>query len=305
MRVRRLKLLGLVFVAGASLLRSSMALTEPFAAADPTVNLSLADAEPRAPSNIWVLELPAPTKRGDADKAAAPATPILLPDGTFALMLTVKVGRRPVTHVLTNAVTAPDLLDAMGVTLHTLDKVKPSRDAILWSGMRLQVIRVRRVVETVSENDPFGTLLEYSSDLPLGQSEVLKAGVPGQAVRTYRVTYRNGREVARVLLAEEILSHPVDEIVLQGTGGTVHGSQVGQASWYDFCRVEGNYAAHLTLPFGTVVTVTNLDNGKSVTVVINDRGPYGVEGRIIDLCDSAFAQIAPLSQGVADVQLTW
>jgi rare lipoprotein A (peptidoglycan hydrolase) len=40
-------------------------------------------------------------------------------------------------------------------------------------------------------------------------------------------------------------------------------------------------------------------------VVINDRGPYGVPGRIIDLCDSAFAQIAPLGQGVADVRITW
>jgi rare lipoprotein A len=51
------------------------------------------------------------------------------------------------------------------------------------------------------------------------------------------------------------------------------------------------------------VTVTNLDNGKSVTVVINDRGPYG--GRSIDLSEEAFAQIAPLGQGVAHVRLTW
>jgi rare lipoprotein A len=65
------------------------------------------------------------------------------------------------------------------------------------------------------------------------------------------------------------------------------------------------HAAHLTLPFGTTVTVRDLDNGKSVTVVINDRGPYGVPGRIIDLCAPAFAVIAPLSQGVANVQISW
>jgi rare lipoprotein A len=64
------------------------------------------------------------------------------------------------------------------------------------------------------------------------------------------------------------------------------------------------HAAHKTLPFGTVVTVTNLDNGASVTVTINDRGPF-VDGRIIDLCDGAFAQIAPLGQGVANVRITW
>jgi rare lipoprotein A len=52
-----------------------------------------------------------------------------------------------------------------------------------------------------------------------------------------------------------------------------------------------------------VVTVTNLANGKSIQVVINDRGPFG--GRIIDLCDEAFAALAPLSTGVIDVRLVW
>jgi len=49
--------------------------------------------------------------------------------------------------------------------------------------------------------------------------------------------------------------------------------------------------------------VTNLDNGRSVTVVINDRGPFG--GRIIDLSPEAFSAIASLGQGVAHVRLTW
>ncbi len=60
-------------------------------------------------------------------------------------------------------------------------------------------------------------------------------------------------------------------------------------------------AAHKTLPFGTIVEVTNLANGKSVEVKINDRGPYG-PGRVIDLSSSAFAEIASLSTGVISVQ---
>jgi rare lipoprotein A (peptidoglycan hydrolase) len=130
-------------------------------------------------------------------------------------------------------------------------------------------------------------------------------GRAGVAPRTYSVTYRNGKETSRVLLSETVLTKPLTQVIERGTSVPVHGTQTGQASWYDFCRQDGNYAAHLTLPFGTLVTVLNLDNGKAVTVVINDRGPYGVEGRIIDLCDSAFAQIAPLGQGVANVQLSW
>ncbi len=61
-------------------------------------------------------------------------------------------------------------------------------------------------------------------------------------------------------------------------------------------------AAHKTLPFGTEVKVTNPINGKSVTVKINDRGPF-VKGRIIDLTRAAFSQIANLDKGVTKVEI--
>lgn len=60
-------------------------------------------------------------------------------------------------------------------------------------------------------------------------------------------------------------------------------------------------AAHKTLPFDTRVRVTNPATGTSVTVRINDRGPF-VEGRCIDLSRAAFAEIAPLSAGHAEVR---
>jgi rare lipoprotein A len=61
-------------------------------------------------------------------------------------------------------------------------------------------------------------------------------------------------------------------------------------------------AAHRTLPFGTEVLVKNLNNGKSVTVRINDRGPF-VKGRIIDLTRAAFSQIANPKKGVEKVEI--
>jgi rare lipoprotein A len=59
-------------------------------------------------------------------------------------------------------------------------------------------------------------------------------------------------------------------------------------------------AAHKTLPFNSLVRVTNPATGKSVTVRINDRGPY-IDGRCLDLSRAAFAAIANLSQGVLSV----
>ncbi|GAB3853829.1 hypothetical protein GCM10029963_45810 [Micromonospora andamanensis] len=60
-------------------------------------------------------------------------------------------------------------------------------------------------------------------------------------------------------------------------------------------------AAHKTLPFDTKVRVTNPANGKSVTVRINDRGPF-IEGRCLDLARGAFAEIASLDLGHIEVR---
>ncbi|MEB8431903.1 septal ring lytic transglycosylase RlpA family protein [Cocleimonas sp. KMM 6892] len=59
-------------------------------------------------------------------------------------------------------------------------------------------------------------------------------------------------------------------------------------------------AAHKKLPFGTWLRVTNVNNGKTVIVRVNDRGPF-VKGRIIDLSKSAFSAIANPRVGVVDV----
>lgn len=61
-------------------------------------------------------------------------------------------------------------------------------------------------------------------------------------------------------------------------------------------------AAHPNLPFGTVVKVTNLENGKSVKVRINDRGPF-VEGRIIDLSYKAAQKIDMIEKGLVEVSV--
>jgi hypothetical protein len=82
-------------------------------------------------------------------------------------------------------------------------------------------------------------------------------------------------------------------------------SESGQATWY---RQPPSYApggcAHKTLPFGTVVTITSHRDGKQATCTVSDRGPYG-PGRIIDLDDDVFVQLAPLSTGVINVTITW
>ncbi|GAA4319510.1 septal ring lytic transglycosylase RlpA family protein [Compostibacter hankyongensis] len=92
--------------------------------------------------------------------------------------------------------------------------------------------------------------------------------------------------------------------------------QRGDASYYadmfkgrrtangEIFRQHKRTAASLTIPFGTKVKVTNLKNGRTVKVRINDRGPY-VNGRIIDLSKKAARRIGMLRDGVVPVKLSY
>jgi rare lipoprotein A len=61
-------------------------------------------------------------------------------------------------------------------------------------------------------------------------------------------------------------------------------------------------AAHPTLPFGTRLRVTNVSTGRSVTVRVNDRGPY-VRGRVVDVSPSAAEALGMVDKGLANVRL--
>ncbi len=61
-------------------------------------------------------------------------------------------------------------------------------------------------------------------------------------------------------------------------------------------------AAHREFPFGTVLRVTNLSNGKDVTVTVNDRGPFD-KSRIIDLSEAAAREIGMIQDGTTKVRI--
>ncbi|CAA6824005.1 MAG: Rare lipoprotein A precursor [uncultured Sulfurovum sp.] len=90
--------------------------------------------------------------------------------------------------------------------------------------------------------------------------------------------------------------------------------QIGKGSWYgkkfhgkrtangEKYNMYAYTAAHKTLPFGTMVKVTNLRNKRSLVVRINDRGPY-VKGRIIDLSYLAAKKLGYVNKGVAKLKV--
>lgn len=82
-------------------------------------------------------------------------------------------------------------------------------------------------------------------------------------------------------------------------GDKFHGRKTANGEVYDMLAMT---AAHKTLPFGTLVLVTNLADGQQVVVRINDRGPF-IEGRIIDLSKAAAVHIGLDRTGIAQVRI--
>jgi rare lipoprotein A len=79
-------------------------------------------------------------------------------------------------------------------------------------------------------------------------------------------------------------------------------TESGGATWYD--AAPPGTCAHKTLPKGTVVTITDLSTGATAQCTVADRGPYA-DGMIIDLAKDVFTKLAPLSQGVIQVRISW
>jgi rare lipoprotein A len=92
---------------------------------------------------------------------------------------------------------------------------------------------------------------------------------------------------------------PFEEGKASWYGAPFHGRQASNGEIYDMNKLT---AAHRTLPFNTMVRVTNLNNGKSTTVRITDRGPF-VDNRIIDLSYAAAREIESVGPGVVPVRL--
>ncbi|WP_026480446.1 septal ring lytic transglycosylase RlpA family protein [Ahrensia sp. 13_GOM-1096m] len=109
--------------------------------------------------------------------------------------------------------------------------------------------------------------------------------------------------------AGAVIALTISTTVFTNKQAEASAAQCGKASWYalhsrtasgEMMNPAKLTAAHKTLPFGTKLKVTNRNNGKSVIVRINDRGPF-IKGRIVDLSKAAASQIGMIKNGHAPI----
>lgn len=159
-----------------------------------------------------------------------------------------------------------------------------------------------------------GTQSNLASDAPL------PPGVPADAWYANDIAYGvlhtiiTQQDDGSIFSPGKDLSRGELSLLLYRFLRTKENASFGFASWYgdglaktkltnglDY-REKNLTAAHKTIPFGSIVKVTNMANGKTVKVVINDRGPF-VTGRIIDLSRTAFSALESTTAGIISVRI--
>lgn len=191
-------------------------------------------------------------------------------------------------------------LSENGITLGRLDKTVPDKNTPLSGDISIAVTRINIEEVVIPEDIDFKTITKSDSKLGWREKKTDQKGEEGVREVKYRITYKNGKEVSRVALEKNITKDPVPEIIIQGTYVKLGDKHTGMGTWYSFQG--GLYAASPWLPIGSFAKVTNVSNGKSVIVEINDRGPFG-KNRILDLDKPAFQKISDLGAGVVSIKV--
>jgi len=193
-----------------------------------------------------------------------------------------------------------NIISENNITLSRLDQTVPSLDSLPTDNLKITITRINVEEKIIPEDINFKTIEKTDAKLSWREKRIEQKGEKGIKEVKYKITYRNGKEISRVVLEKKITKDPITEIIVQGTyvkTGKIH---KGLGTWYAWKG--GLFAASPWLPMGSYARVINQVNGKSVIVQINDRGPFG-PNRIIDLDKVAFAKIASIGAGVINVKV--
>ena len=250
--------------------------------------------------------------------------------------VTVTIGGK--TQKITAVGTVADALKAAKVEVDSSDAVNPGLGTPLSDGMKITLTMVDQKSQKRRVAVPFSTKKVEDSSLPKGEIKVITKGVNGINEETWTVVFKDGKKVSEKKVSSKVVNAPVTQVVKVGTktasssspstrsSSASHRSTASQSSdpvtsgttclASTYGEGDGTAggptasgetfdpsaftAASKTLPLGSTIRVTNVSNGRTVTVRINDRGPY-VGGRCLDLSTAAMNAIAP-GQGLVAVR---
>lgn len=135
----------------------------------------------------------------------AVAYPILVIEGKEALELWTTGG------------TVEEILEDNSITYTELDKIEPALQTEIEEDTEITITHVEKELEEIEEAIPFNTVEKQDESLNKGSKKTLTDGKDGKVAKTYEVTFENGEEVEREVVAEEVIAESVDQVVAIGT----------------------------------------------------------------------------------------
>jgi rare lipoprotein A len=145
----------------------------------------------------------------------------------------------------------------------------------------------------------FSSLSFVAILITIALSANLAGTTPSGTSTQYNPLYNSAEAALPPVVHSKQAFFPISEGKASFYADQFHGRKTANGETFNMDKLT---AAHPSLPFGTLVRVTNLRNGKDVIVRINDRGPF-VKGRIIDLSIGAAKEIGLIKSGTTRVKL--
>lgn len=260
-----------------------------------------------------IAPAPAPAQSGKDTAEVAKAQPNFY-TGPAKVPVQSRMGTRPIGSGAARA--------DSGTVAATIDPKAPKYTSAHQLGFekpRITMPRVQSAVQSTQPNTRTATAGQRETHYPgqtfyqnsTGASARMQPRTPTRQQAATVQTVSHQRGFGRLFQSHNKHTQAAVEAPRYQTTGLL---QQGQASWYgkDFhggktangetYDMNSMTAAHRTLPFGTMVKVTNLQNGAETVVRVNNRGPFH-GNRIIDLSKGAAAQLGMVNRGVAQVKL--
>ena len=259
---------------------------------------------------------------------------ISLPHGTKVIVQNLKTGEKTETDNIQNLTITVDSGTAAQLHLSKKNAEKPFKDVFQrnWFFEIVNEAKAKGIVDGLEDGTYFKPYDQISlaealrillksagihtdnTDAPFPKGISANAWYAKDIAYAVQRTLLIQQEDGRIFPPSTLMNRGEMALLLYRFLKTQDNITFGYASWYGDglaktkLSTNAEYAqqhltaANKTLPFGTIVRVTNMANGKYVDVVINDRGPY-VTGRIIDLSRTAFGLIDNPGSGIISVHI--
>lgn len=211
-----------------------------------------------------------------------------------APVVNLKIGKNN-SVVRSWAATVADLLKEQNIVMGAQDKIEPSLQTKISTGMNITLTHWGTRLEKKDEAIAYNVEKQADSDLVVGNTQVSRAGINGEKEVTYKITSVNGDDVASAEVSEQITIPPTNEILLYGTKPPTTYLGTGNATWY--IQTDQMIGACNLASMGDKLLVTNLNNGVSIQVTDSGGGAFS-SSTVIDLSTTAFNALDSGTDGI-------